>query len=576
MEELLKIEGCLEPEPPLLASREEDTPKMKRCQLSMDTLHRDTPDESPALACPGGAYGPVESLTVERAKQVPLHRWEYVDDFGKTQGPYDALRIVKWIQSGFFDKRGGTLFRMAGEETSKTLLEQLPSIMTEAYAAMVLRMEKPQRMQAPPEETLEVVEMMPMNLSDQNSDIQSVLNVKALHRSLGTCDLMVVLMPFTKREDTPANRNGDCSEAALRRAHVPQKMFKIPVHSAILRLSSPIWLTEITALEEKHKQRLLYSDHPDRQEMLKYIIECQNPEALRCIINYIYGYKASITHGNPMLLVSVYLEASRFKIDKICKEVLEPLSAPMNMEALTHLASSSEAAGCEQILKECARVLCDCAFALFSGMKHMQLGPQAMALILEHDNLQLDEMQVYLSAAAWLHQYIENFGELSDPSIIIEDAQSIYKAIRFCSMSPQRLQDVREPELDSIILNACLRKFSGNEWKPRVFPWTENCEYEVQWRGSLYPTAITRANNQRAGRQWAWTIGSPRLVSEVLYATEIVRTEKGAIHVGVATDDHGNKGKLACYFDHEAKAFVTASIGTDPLWVKTVENSIWV
>ncbi|XP_026193445.1 uncharacterized protein LOC34618842 [Cyclospora cayetanensis] len=278
-----------------------------------------------------------------------------------------------------------------------------------------------------------------------------------------------------------------------------------------------------------------------------------------------YSYKASITHGNPMLLVSVYLEASRFKIDKICKEVLEPLSAPMNMEALTHLASSSEAAGCEQILKECARVLCDCAFALFSGMKHMQLGPQAMALILEHDNLQLDEMQVYLSAAAWLHQYIENFGELSDPSIIIEDAQSIYKAIRFCSMSPQRLQDVREPELDSIILNACLRKFSGNEWKPRVFPWTENCEYEVQWRGSLYPTAITRANNQRAGRQWAWTIGSPRLVSEVLYATEIVRTEKGAIHVGVATDDHGNKGKLACYFDHEAKAFVTASIGTDPL-----------
>lgn len=33
----------------------------------------------------------------------------------------------------------------------------------------------------------------------------------------------------------------------------------------------------------------LPADSPDRQEMLKYIIECENPEAVRCIINYIYG-----------------------------------------------------------------------------------------------------------------------------------------------------------------------------------------------------------------------------------------------------------------------------------------------
>ncbi|XP_026193444.1 uncharacterized protein LOC113147367 [Cyclospora cayetanensis] len=254
------------------------------------------------------------SALTEKALQVPLHRWEYVDDFGKTQGPYDALRIVKWIQSGFFDKRGGTLFRMAGEETSKTLLEQLPSIMTEAYAAMVLRMEKPQRMQAPPEETLEVVEMMPMNLSDQNSDIQSVLNVKAasesrdlrphggadaFHKTRGyACESQWGLLRGSAEESScrsqiPASTGSQHRQLCVFMCEawpVPQKMFKIPVHSAILRLSSPIWLTEITALEEKHKQRLLYSDHPDRQEMLKYIIECQNPEALRCIINYIYGW----------------------------------------------------------------------------------------------------------------------------------------------------------------------------------------------------------------------------------------------------------------------------------------------
>lgn len=68
-----------------------------------------------------------------------------------------------------------------------------------------------------------------------------------------------------------------------------------------------------------------------------------------------------------MLLVSVYLEATRFKIAKICREVLEPLSAPMNMETLIELAIACEATGSDQILKECVRVLCDCAFALVSG-----------------------------------------------------------------------------------------------------------------------------------------------------------------------------------------------------------------
>lgn len=37
--------------------------------------------------------------------------------------------------------------------------------------------------------------------------------------------------------------------------------------------------------------------------------------------------------------------------------------------------------------------------------------------------MQLDEMQVYLSAAAWLHQYIETFGDVTDPAVLINDAQ---------------------------------------------------------------------------------------------------------------------------------------------------------
>ncbi|KAL8429370.1 hypothetical protein Efla_001208 [Eimeria flavescens] len=513
----------------------------------------------PVLAAPQ-----LEGLSPDSARKVPLHKWEYTDDFGKIQGPFDALRIIKWIQSGFFDSRGGTLFRRTDESSVKPLTEHLAAIVSEAYTAMMLRMQKPVKV-VPTEELPEVLEE-PMDISNQLKDIESILDVKALHKSLGTCDLMVVLVPPKRSEKASAwtDEAPRLADGMLLKARVPQQIFKIPVHSAMLRLSSPTWLTEITALEEKHKLKMLYTESPDRQEMLKYIIECQNPEALRCIINYIYGYKASISQGNPLLLVAVYLEASRFKIAKICKEVLQPLSAPMSLEALIQLAFACEATGCDQILKECVRVLCDCAFALFSGFRHLQLGPKTMALILQNDNLQLDEMQVYQSAAAWLHQYIERFGDIADPDVLIADAQAIYKAIRFCSMSPQRLQDVREPELDSIILNACLRKFFGNEWKPRVFPWTENAEYEVSWRGSLYPTTISRVYRHRARRQWAWTIGTPRFINEALFAIEIVATDKGAIHLGVATEDVGNRGRLACFFDPEVKAFVTANIGVDP------------
>ncbi|KAL8436382.1 hypothetical protein ACSSS7_001782 [Eimeria intestinalis] len=593
MEELRNIGGLASPTADSSSrapARDPLNGKPETCLRPLEKLRRErrSPNTSDLKDLPGSQL--VESLSAESAQRVPLHKWEYTDDFGKVQGPFDALRVIKWIQSGFFDNRGTTLFRRSDEATPKPLTEHLATIIAEAYAAMMLRMQKPVKAPEPVEDLPEVVEE-PMDIAEQLTDIESILDVKSLHKSLGTCDLMVILMPpkIESKKSAWREEASIATDGMLRKARVPQRVVRIPVHSAILRLSSPTWLTEITALEEKHKQKMLYTDTPDRQGMLKYIIECQNPEAVRCIINYIYGYKSTITRGNPLLLVAVYREASRFKIAKICKEVLEPLSAPMSLEALIQLAFACEATGCDQILRECVRVLCDCAFSLFSGcakttalvtllhlqqvrflwisagLRHLQLGPRTMALILQHDNLQLDEMQVYLSAAAWLHEYIEKFGDLTDPDVLVADAQAIYKAIRFCSMSPQRLQDVREPELDSIILNACLRKFFGNEWKPRVFPWTENGEYEVSWRGSLYPTTISRVYRQRARRQWAWTVGTPRFINEALFAVEIVATDKGAIHLGVATDDIGNKGRLACYFDPEVKAFVTANINSDPL-----------
>ncbi|KAL8455913.1 hypothetical protein Emag_000287 [Eimeria magna] len=158
----------------------------------------------------------VESLSFESAKRVPLHKWEYTDDFGKVQplsvtaalgilrlrlsifqamslsvslfdclGPFDALRVVKWIQSGFFDNRGTTLFRRSDEATAKPLTEHLATIIAEAYAAMMLRMQKPVKATEPEEELPEVVEE-PMDIAEQLTDIESILDVKSLATTQAT------------------------------------------------------------------------------------------------------------------------------------------------------------------------------------------------------------------------------------------------------------------------------------------------------------------------------------------------------------------------------------------------------
>lgn len=73
----------------------------------------------------------------------------------------------------------------------------------------------------------------------------------------------------------------------------------------------------------------------------------------------------------------------------------------------------------------------------------------------------------------------------------------------------------------------------------------ENAEYQVSWNDSLYPSVISRVHRGTRKPQWAWTLGTPRLVNEAVYAIEIIKTEKGAIHLGVATEDAGLRGSKA-------------------------------
>ncbi|CDJ45094.1 hypothetical protein, conserved, partial [Eimeria tenella] len=136
-------------------------------------------------------------MSTREALRVSLHSWEYLDDFGKTQGPFDALRVLKWIQNGYFDKRGNMLFRKRGDSELKPLLHCMPYILTEAYALMVLRMQRPEpaAAAAAAEEPLEMFEAQPMQLAEKLNDADAILDAKMLQRSLGTCDLLLVLVP---------------------------------------------------------------------------------------------------------------------------------------------------------------------------------------------------------------------------------------------------------------------------------------------------------------------------------------------------------------------------------------------
>ncbi|PHJ14707.1 gyf domain, partial [Cystoisospora suis] len=141
----------------------------------------------------------------------------------------------------------------------------------------------------------------------------------------------------------------------------PLKKYKIPVHSALLRICSPVWLTEIVTIEDKMRQRMKYQEVQDRNVLMKYVIRTDFPEAVRSIIRYVYGYHQEITRAaDPFLLVAVYKECERLEMDRLRAEILKTLSSPvMNVQPLLSLAHAAEALDVPQLLRECIRILAD-------------------------------------------------------------------------------------------------------------------------------------------------------------------------------------------------------------------------
>ncbi|CBZ55140.1 hypothetical protein NCLIV_055650 [Neospora caninum Liverpool] len=522
-----------------------------------------------------------------------------------------SWRVLKWLEAGFFRGRGNQVFFSSVGDSAppRSLTDALPAILQDAYISM----EKLIAPQAPGEkkdETIEVVEESPMQFADDAFSTDAVLDIQKLHKSFGSCDLVVWLVP-PQEKTHPVDETAPDSQFTP-----PPKTFKIPVHSALLRISSPIWLKELTVVEAKHHTKMKYQRSNDGSVLMKHVIETFHPAAIRAIIQYIYGYRQEVLQADPFLQVAVYKEAFRLEMKQLQKEVLRALSAPMSIGPLVSLAKAAEVMKVDQLLLDAIRILADCAYALFSGMRHLQLGPKGLQLLLLQDNIQLDEPQVYICATAWLTQQGSDQASASrcvsfpndavrspllvsprtqretdflhqleaavdsrknslddhQPNRSRDMAMAVYQSIRFDSMSPGQIQVCRDPLLDSLLLEACLRKFSHREAKPRVFPWQANDQFTVERDGGLYPVLIkrTRRTVQRFRETdgeplvWAWTLGDSRPVNEALWALEIVRTMRGRIHFGIAVEDKSTQSRKVCYLDPAERAFVTGTITNDP------------
>ncbi|PFH34165.1 hypothetical protein BESB_073170 [Besnoitia besnoiti] len=586
-----------------------------------DVAARDASPKKPTLWSKAGRQTRLNLLAYEPKK------WQYTDEKGVTQGPASALKILKWLEAGLFNGRGDEIFFSAvgSKDKPACLADALPAILEDAYFSMEKQIAPRTFAEEKPEEP-EIVEEPPMQFAEDVFSTEAALDIQKLHKSFGSCDLMVWLVPHQKHRL-------DDDDGGGREFRQPPKIYKIPVHSALLRISSPIWLSELTVIEERMRTRMKYQQLDESQVMMKYVIETSYPAAIRAVIQYIYGYRQELLQGDPFLMVSVYKEADKLEMRRLQAEVLRALSVPMSIGPLVALARAAEVLKVYPLLSEIIRILADSAYALFSGMRHLQLGPRGLQLLLNQDNIQLDELQIYICASAWLSQqdipqtswfYTVDSPRpmssrpLSPTSVALSDSghsrgagrstskskkdkkdnglfadgtedtrhdkkedpknrreevvMAVYQSIRFDAMSPTQINACRDPRLDSLLLDACLRKFVHAEKKARVFPWTANDQFAVECDGSMFPVLVTRksqltASNKRTNQgsaTWAWTVGDPRLVNEAMWAVEVVHTAKGRLHLGIAIEDRVSHTRIVCYLDPVEKIFVTGTITSDP------------
>eukprot|EP00375_Theileria_parva_P000095 XP_762764.1 hypothetical protein [Theileria parva strain Muguga] len=311
---------------------------------------------------------------------------------------------------------------------------------------------------------------------------------------------------------------------------------------------------------------------------------------------------------DPSSLIPLYVESARFNLVELKNSVVKLIRSQASLEDLANLASAAEVAEEFELAQECGRILADSSYAVFSSDLYLRLGFSALKTLLQSDNVQLDEVQVFVS----LCHYLDSKKNLNSPyssSQIGPKEKELIKHVRFCSMSPKSLSEFRRESVNTFLLDASLRILNKTQMKPRVFPWMENAEYKTICYNGLFPIMLVRSGKFKLSNldhdssncrlvtprldtkdqndsYPAHTHGVEREGCELFWAFKVSRTSSGRIGLGLTINsdkplDELSRGifskmpksrKVAFFYDFSQNKFKSGYI--DDTSVLDIKN-LW-
>ncbi|KAH8740427.1 hypothetical protein FG386_002939 [Cryptosporidium ryanae] len=568
----------------------------------------------------------IEKKDPVREKKVYNNSGYYFrDDSDQLIGPFSSSQMLSWINKGYFDNKGNILVREVDDLDYVTLESIIPKL---------LSFEKDNILDRLYIECEKDVYNEPEKVHIQSSAIDPIgrIPAKDIYLQEPTCDLDIILIPNEKAcelfeknmmkmeeinkiraiqfssplADTEYTWNQknldeqiislptinteninkraqnefvDSSSRTMKfdeqdsRILPPVTSIRIPVHSNLLCLASPIMREEINQImeskQEVNEQFNLKYDDPNLKVKLdkikasllrpEYKIKAIYPEAVRMLLLFIYGHTTSLRGANPYLILTVLHEARRFKVQLLEEELFQMLNLPASIDVIVQMSSVAESLEMEDLIELMVYLLADCAQALFKG-PHLALGPDVLLKILASERILMGEIDIFLALKLYLIQRENSIGLFSNKR---KSSLDFYKQIRFEQMAPNDLLKIRTKELDSLLLNATLNKLLGNEDKGRLIPWRENQEFVTSAQLGQYPVALVRKTSLSGKYKWAWTIGDYRFVSDMIWQVQVCKTYMGRIRLGVCCREFSETNNTSqvpkiFYYDFMERCFGSA------------------
>ncbi|KAH7646957.1 hypothetical protein FG379_002648 [Cryptosporidium bovis] len=568
----------------------------------------------------------IERKDVARNGKVSHNLGYYFrDDSDQLIGPFSPSQMLSWINHGYFDNKGNILVR----ET-----DDLDYVTLESIVPKLLSFEKDKILNRLYIEGEKDVDNEPNTVHVQSSAIDPIgrIPAKDIYLQEPTCDLDIILIPNEKacelfekniRKMEEINKiraiqfssplvdteytwsQKDINEQIIslptintnnlnKRAQnefienasrtvksdeqdlkilPPVTSIRIPVHSNLLSLASPIMREEINQImesrQEINEQFNLNYDDPNLKGKLdkikasllrpEYKIKAIYPEAVRMLLLFIYGHTTSLRGANPYLILTVLHEARRFKVQLLEEELFQMLNSPASIDVIVQMSSVAESLEMEGLIELMVHLLADCAQALFKG-PHLALGPDVLLKILSSERVLMGEIDLFLALKLYLVQRESSIGLFSNKK---KNSLDFYKQIRFEQMAPNDLLKIRTKELDSLLLNAALNKLIGNESGGRLVPWKENQEFATNTQLGQYPVALVRKTSVSGKYKWAWTIGDYRFVSDMIWQVQVCKTYMGRIRLGVCCRESSEANNTSqvpkiFYYDFMERCFGSA------------------